>query len=48
MLLALRKNSGTALVLVTHDLDIAARAPRAIYLRSGKVEKVVDRRGETA
>lgn len=48
MLLALRKDSGTALVLVTHDLDIAERAPRAIYLRSGKVEKEVDRRGETA
>lgn len=43
-LLALREDSGTALVLVTHDAEIAERAPRAIYLRSGKVEREVDKR----
>jgi putative ABC transport system ATP-binding protein len=39
MLLGLRDELGTALVLVTHDLEIAEGAPRAIYLRSGKVER---------
>lgn len=39
MLLGLRDELGTALVLVTHDLEIAESAPRAIYLRSGKVER---------
>lgn len=39
MLLDLRDESGTALVLVTHDLEIAGQAPRAIYLRSGKIER---------
>ena len=39
MLLGLRDELGTALVLVTHDLDIAKSAPRAIYLRSGKIER---------
>ncbi len=39
MLLDLRDELGTALVLVTHDLEIAETAPRAIYLRSGKIER---------
>ncbi|MFT7077146.1 MAG: putative ABC transport system ATP-binding protein, partial [Planctomycetota bacterium] len=39
MLLGLRDELGTALVLVTHDLEIAESAPRAIYLRSGKIER---------
>ena len=30
--------SGQAVVLVTHDLDVAARAPRRVRLRDGKVE----------
>ncbi|MEM8712026.1 MAG: ABC transporter ATP-binding protein [Planctomycetota bacterium] len=38
-LLDLRDELGTALVLVTHDLEIARMAPRTIHLRSGKVEK---------
>lgn len=48
MLLNLRRDEGTALVLVTHDLEIAARAPRSIHLRSGRIEKVIDRRDEAA
>ncbi|QDV09438.1 putative ABC transporter ATP-binding protein [Planctomycetes bacterium Poly30] len=43
MLLGLRDELGTALVLVTHDLEIAETAPRAIYLRSGKIEREENR-----
>lgn len=39
MLLGLRDELGTALILVTHDLEIAKNSPRAIYLRSGKIER---------
>lgn len=34
---------GRTIVLITHDLDIAASAPRRVFLRDGKVEK--DERG---
>jgi len=34
-LFELNRSSGTALVLVTHDLDLAARAGRVIRLKSG-------------
>jgi putative ABC transport system ATP-binding protein len=39
LLLRLRAESGTTLVLVTHDPQIAAIADRAIYLRDGRIEK---------
>ncbi|MEM1451876.1 MAG: ABC transporter ATP-binding protein [Planctomycetota bacterium] len=39
LLLRLREDLGTALVLVTHDSEIAARAPREIHLRAGRVER---------
>ncbi|MEM9800234.1 MAG: ABC transporter ATP-binding protein [Planctomycetota bacterium] len=42
MLLQLRAEFGTALVLVTHDAEIAARAPRAVHLRAGRIEEVVE------
>src|SRR4051812_25675342 len=32
------KDSGAALVMVTHDRDVAARAPRAHTLRDGKLQ----------
>ena len=34
---------GRTIVLITHDLDIAASAPRRVFLRDGKVER--DERG---
>ncbi|MEM9381101.1 MAG: ABC transporter ATP-binding protein [Planctomycetota bacterium] len=39
LLLRLREDLGTALVLVTHDSEIAARAPREVHLRAGRVER---------
>jgi putative ABC transport system ATP-binding protein len=37
MLFALNRESGTALVLVTHDPVLAARAGRIISMRAGKI-----------
>ena len=39
LLEALWKESGTTLVLVTHDPALAARAERQIHLRDGRVER---------
>jgi putative ABC transport system ATP-binding protein len=36
----------STLILVTHDRELAARAKREIRLRDGRIEEVVDRRGE--
>jgi putative ABC transport system ATP-binding protein len=36
---ALRRDSGTTLVLVTHDPEVAQRADRRIHLRDGRVER---------
>ncbi|MEY2673506.1 MAG: hypothetical protein RLZZ514_71 [Actinomycetota bacterium] len=36
---------GRTIILITHDLDIAASAPRRVFLRDGKVER--DERGES-
>jgi putative ABC transport system ATP-binding protein len=30
---------GKTIVLITHDLEIAASAPRRVFLRDGKVER---------
>jgi putative ABC transport system ATP-binding protein len=37
LLLALNRERGSTLLLVTHDVDLAARASRAIPLRDGRV-----------
>ena len=34
-MLALKRELGTALVLVTHDLQVAARMDRTVYLHDG-------------
>ena len=39
MLLELRRDEGTALILVTHDLEIAARAPCAVHVRGGRTSR---------
>ena len=36
----MRSEFGTALVLVTHDPEIASKAPRVVLLRGGKIERV--------
>jgi putative ABC transport system ATP-binding protein len=35
---------GRTIILITHDLEIAASAPRRVFLRDGKVER--DERGQ--
>ena len=42
LLFALKRDRGSTLVLVTHDLSLAARCDRTVRLRSGRIE------GETA
>lgn len=32
---------GTAILMVTHDVDVAARAGRTVHMRDGKIEKQV-------
>ena len=39
-LAALRAESGTTMVLVTHDPAVAARADRKVHLRDGRVERI--------
>jgi len=39
LLSRLRSEQGTALVLVTHDPEVAARADRRIHLRDGRIEQ---------
>ena len=36
---ALRRESGTTLVLVTHDADVAQLADRRVHLRDGRIER---------
>jgi putative ABC transport system ATP-binding protein len=37
---ALRRDSGTTLVLVTHDRSVAARADRLVHLSDGRIERI--------
>jgi len=41
LLFELNKEQGTALVIVTHDLDLARKTDKSIRLRSGKIEETV-------
>jgi len=45
-LLALRRETGTTLVLVTHDAEVAERADRRIHLRDGRIEREERRAAE--
>ena len=36
----LRRESGTTLVLVTHDRSVAARADRLVHLRDGRIDRI--------
>jgi putative ABC transport system ATP-binding protein len=40
LLAELRRDSGTTLVLVTHDPAVAARAGRLVHLRDGRIERI--------
>jgi putative ABC transport system ATP-binding protein len=39
LLFALNAESGTTLVLVTHDLGLAARCDRILYMEAGRIER---------
>jgi putative ABC transport system ATP-binding protein len=43
LMFALKRSRDATLVLVTHDLSLAARCDRTIGLRSGQIESVPDR-----
>ncbi len=43
LIFATRRERGATLVLVTHDLQLAARCDRTIRLRSGRIEAAPDR-----
>jgi putative ABC transport system ATP-binding protein len=38
LLFELQKKLGTTLVIVTHDIDLAKRCERVVYLKDGKIE----------
>ena len=38
LLLAMNREEGTTMVLVTHEAELAARADRRILLRDGRIE----------
>jgi putative ABC transport system ATP-binding protein len=41
LLFALRQRTGTTLLLITHDRDLAARCDRQMHLSDGRVDKAV-------
>jgi len=41
LLFELNKEQGTALVIVTHDLELAQKADKSIRLRSGRIEQSI-------
>jgi putative ABC transport system ATP-binding protein len=41
LLFALRQRSGTTLLLITHDRDLAARCDRQVHLSDGRVDQTV-------
>jgi putative ABC transport system ATP-binding protein len=45
LMFALRRERGTTLVLVTHDLALARKCDRMVRLRSGRIE-AEERQGE--
>ena len=39
LLFSMNSNSGTTLVLVTHDLELASRCDRILFMDAGRVER---------
>ena len=40
MLCSLLKSEGLTMIMVTHDLQVAARADRIIHLQDGRIQKI--------
>ena len=45
---SLRRDTGTTLVMVTHDAEVAARADRRVHLRDGRIEREETRIAQAA
>ncbi|HNT25128.1 MAG TPA: ABC transporter ATP-binding protein [Anaerolineales bacterium] len=45
LLLALNKERGTTLIIVTHDPDVAARTQRTVHIRDGVVDERLEAQG---
>ena len=43
LMIGLSKRNNKTLIMVTHDLNIAKRADRIIYILDGKIEKIEER-----
>jgi len=48
LLFELNRQTGTTLVIVTHDLDLARRADRIVHLDAGRVARIEGGRGQTS
>jgi len=47
ILCALLKTRGLTMIMVTHDLEIAARADRVVYLKDGCAQRIESRTPES-
>lgn len=48
LLFGLNKDSGSTLIIVTHDTDLASKCDIQIYIKDGKVERIDRKDGATA
>jgi putative ABC transport system ATP-binding protein len=44
LLFSLNKSTGATLIIVTHDEELAARCEEQIYIKDGKIEKVLNKK----
>ncbi len=44
LLFSLNKSTGATLIIVTHDEELAARCEEQIYIKDGKIEKILNKK----